>query len=75
MDYYNEAKRLVHELKTKEELKPRARYLKCRLKQETKFWSSLYNVDWHDKKIRKEIELIIEFELDKCREYHNIVFS
>ena len=37
MDYCTEAKRIVHELKAKEELKPKARYSKCRLKQEAQF--------------------------------------
>ncbi len=73
MDYYTEAKRLVCELKVIEELKPKARYSKCRLKQEAQFWNSLYNKDWPDEKIKKEIKYIIEFELDKCREYNNIL--
>lgn len=64
MDFHTEAWRIVNELKR---LVPKSRNSRERLKREAVFWSSLYQIRCDNEKIRKELEVIIEMELDALR--------
>jgi len=71
MDFYSEAKKILNS--KKKILKPEHYGSQRQLKRELLFWSSLYNVKWANNGIKKEIDLVIEYELDKLRKYKEIL--
>lgn len=73
MDLYNKAHALLNV--KKQQLKPEYSSSRRQLNRELTFWSSMYQVDWLDNGIRKEIEVIIELELETLKKYHLRLFA
>ena len=72
MDVYNQANALLNV--KKQQLKPEYSNSRRQLHREAAFWSSLYSVLWPNDGVRKEIEVIIEMELETLRK-NNLILS
>ena len=63
MDFHSEATRMVNELKVPLKTSSSRR----QLIHEIAFWGSLYNVQWPNEGIKKEVYVMVELNLDQCR--------